>query len=225
MPRLLWIGDPASAPALRAGLSDHGYVVLHAEAEGRLWQRAARLGADAVVLGGGAAPQRLAAVRALLPQAVLMVLMPACSPVDEVRLLAAGADLVADPDQGSLLPLARLRRGLQRAAPAPQAALRLGPLELEPRPGRVWLHGQPLPLGRGAALLLQALAMGRGGAATRDELARCLGGPGFGRSRRVDVAVWRLRRALQAQGVQGLAIEAVRGLGYRMVWQAPQAAA
>lgn len=225
MLRLLWIVDGRPAETLRDALLDHGYVLLRAEPGERAIASAARLRPQAVLLDGAAAVPGIGRLRPLLPQAVLVARVRGLTPLDEVLLLGMGADLVVDPDQGALLLLARLRRWLQRAPEerAAPASIRLGPLELFSRPAGVRRQGQPLPLGRRAAALLHALAARNGGPASRDELAGCLGRGGASRSRRVDTAIWRLRQALQAQGVRELDIETVRGEGYRMVWRPPTA--
>lgn len=226
MTRLLWIVDGEPAGALREALLDQGYALLHAEPGERAVASAARLAPQAVLLEGTASTSALRRLRARLPHAVLVVRAPGLTPLDEVLLLGMGADLVVDPAESALLLLARLRRWLRHAPPEPEAppALRLGPLELQSRPSGVRLQGQPLTLGQRGAALLHALAARDGGPTSRDELARCLGAGGAQRSRWVDTAIWRLRQALQAQGVRDLDIVAVRGEGYRMVWQRPEAA-
>jgi DNA-binding response OmpR family regulator len=147
------------------------------------------------------------------------VLLPQLSPLDEVLLLGAGADAVADPSQGTLVLLARLRRWLRRTTTdLASPSLCLGALEIDALRCRVRLDGRTLSLGVNAAALMHELAVGDGRPASRTDLARRLGPAGLAaRSRTVDMAICRLRQSLRAQGVHDVAIESVRGRGYRMV--------
>lgn len=225
-PRILWIGAHAPDEALRLALRDHGYVLLRVEPGARALAACRRLRHDAVMLapGPGDGAAVAAAVRACREQArdraALLVLLPQLSPIDEVLLLGAGADAVADPSQGTLVLLARLRRWLRRTAPEapPPAPLCLGPLEVDGAQCRVRLDGRTLCLGASAAALMHELAAHDGRPASRADLARRLGPAGLGtRSRTVDMAICRLRQTLRAEGVRDVAIESVRGRGYRMV--------
>jgi two-component system phosphate regulon response regulator OmpR len=224
-PRVLWLGAQAPGPALGAALHDHGYTVLHLAVLPRRGTPTARLRHDAcvLVLDDDAIDAAIAAVHdarsALAPPRLLLVL-PQLAPVAEVRLLDAGADAVVDAAQGPLLLLARLRRWLRDAPPAVDTttALQLGALEIDRRACRVRVAGRTLALNASAAALMHDLAARDGGAATRRELAYCLGPAGQGRrSRTVDMAICRLRRSLDEQGVREVAIESVRGRGYRLV--------
>jgi DNA-binding response OmpR family regulator len=232
--RILWIGPDAPHESVRLALSDHGYVLLRVEPGAHALAACRRLRHDAVVLAltpcDGPALQ--AAVSALRQQmrerSVLLVLVPQLSQVDEVLLLGAGADAVADPLHGTLVLLARLRRWLRRMArelalPAP---LCLGPLEVDGAQCLVRVHGRTLALGASATALVHELAACDGRPATRADLARHLGPASLDiRSRTVDMAISRLRQMLRAEGVRDVAIESVRGRGYRMVLRCTAAAA
>jgi DNA-binding response OmpR family regulator len=218
-PRILWIGEQGPDEALRLALRDHGYVLLRAGLDA-----CRRLRHDAVVLaaaGPGDGAAVVAAVRACREQArdgaAVLVLMPQLSPLDEVLLLGAGADAVADPSQGTLVLLARLRRWLRRTAVDLQSPpVCLGALEID---------GRTLSLGASAAALMHELVVRDGRPASRTDLARRLGPGGLRmRSRTVDMAISRLRQSLRAQGVHDVAIESVRGRGYRMVLRPDRAA-
>jgi DNA-binding response OmpR family regulator len=231
-PRILWIGPHGPDEALRLALRDHGYVLLRVEPGARALATCRRLCHDAVVLAPGAVSgaAAAAAVRACREQArdgaALLVLVPQLSPIDEVLLLGAGADAVADPTQGTLVLLARLRRWLRRTTVAdapPPAPLCLGTLEVDALQCRVRLDGRTLPLGANAAALMHVLAAHDGRPASRADLARRLGPAGqSARSRTVDMAISRLRQSLRAEGVRDVAIESVRGRGYRMVLRPPR---
>jgi DNA-binding response OmpR family regulator len=226
VPRILWIGAQGPDEALRMALRDHGYVLLRVEPGARALAACRRLRHDAVVLaaaGPSDSAAAAAAVRACREQArngaAVLVLMPQLSPLDEVLLLGAGADAVADPSQGTLVLLARLRRWLRRTAVDLQSPpVCLGALEIDASQCRVRLDGRTLSLGASAAALMHELVVRDGRPASRTDLARRLGPGGLRmRSRTVDMAISRLRQSLRAQGVHDVAIESVRGRGYRMV--------
>lgn len=224
--RILWIGRDAPDEPMRLALSDHGYVLLRAEPGARALAACRRLHHDAVLLALGPCDSQtvLAAVSACREQArdgaALLVLVPRLTPIDEVLLLGAGADAVADAAQSTIVLLARLRRWLRRTAPdvAPSPPLRLGPLEVDGAHCRVRLEGRTLSLGASAAALVHELAARDGRPASRVDLAHRLGPAALGaRSRTVDMAISRLRQALRDEGVRDVAIESVRGRGYRLV--------
>jgi DNA-binding response OmpR family regulator len=222
-PRVLWVGAAGPEPALRDALRDHGYALLHVDAEGASFaRRGAALPADAVVLAGAygvdidEAADAVGRWRGALPAAVLLVLLPQPTPLHEVRLLEAGADAVAARRGGSLVWLARLRRLLRRREPA-LAALP-GALNVDVQACRVQLCGRTLALGSTAVALMDELARHQGAPAPRERLLRHLGpGAARDRSRTLDMTICRLRDALRSQGVRALEIESVRGVGYRLV--------
>jgi DNA-binding response OmpR family regulator len=223
---ILWVGS--QAPPLRTGaaLRDHGYTLLHSEPGARAATLCRRLLVGAVVLAPGAADRacEIDAVRALRSAASdgapLLVMVPRLGPLQEVLLLEAGADAVVDVEVEALVLLARLRTLLRRSHRRwPDAAaldLRTSPSGLAG--GGVRVDGRKLALGASAQALVHELAVHAGQPASRAELARHLGPGAAGHSSRtVDMAISRLRRRLSAQGVRDIAIEAVRGHGYRLV--------
>lgn len=225
--RILWIAAHSPDEAMRGALHDHGYTVLHLQPGADAPAARDRLRPDAIVLVLGTAPcdEHIATVRAWRARGdsgpALLVLMPVLRPIDEVLLLGAGADAVADVSQSTLLLLARLRGWLRRIG-NPSAPITIGLLEVDAAQCRVRLDGRTLPLGPSACVLLNELALRAGGPASRTELARVLGPAGLAAgSRTVDMTICRLRRALQSQGVHDVAIESVRGRGYRIVCRAP----
>lgn len=125
MTRLLWIADAAPPAALHDALRDDGCVLLCSEPGERATTIAHRLAPRAVLLQGAAATALLRRLRAGLPRAVLVLLLPAPSAADELQWLGLGADLVIDASAAALLLPARLRRWLQHAADEPPAALPL----------------------------------------------------------------------------------------------------
>jgi DNA-binding response OmpR family regulator len=224
-PRLLWIGLNAPSEPMRAALRDHGWVMLRAEPGARACATCARLKPHAVLLAPGPAGAADAVrwLRSLggrvSPSALTMVLLPALMPIDEVLLLGAGADVVADPALGTLVLMARLRRWLRRGSAMPTLP-QVGPLEIDAPHASVRLAGRSLALSASATQLLHELALRKGAPATRTDLARCIGPAGMAvRSRTIDMAISRLRQALRDEGVREVAIESVRGWGYRIVWR------
>lgn len=215
-PRLLWVGASGPAPRTAAALQDQGYALLHAEPGPRATALCRRLQPAAVVLVPVGLAREALLVQVTALRAPLLVLLPRVAPLDEVRLLEAGADLVLPADAGSLLLLARLRALMRRSGAA--APLRLGALQVDPPGTGVRLADRRLDLGASAQALVHELAACAGRPAPRARLARHLGpAAADGRSRTLDMAISRLRRQLRAQGAADIEIEAVRGQGYRLV--------
>ena len=110
----------------------------------------------------------------------------------------------------------RLRFALtrRRTGTGEEAAIRLGPIVLDPSTYRVSIEGTPLDLTFKEFELLRYLAERRGRVFTRPALLREVWGYDFyGGTRTVDVHVRRLRSKL-GPAHEGL-IETVRGVGYR----------
>jgi DNA-binding response OmpR family regulator len=144
--------------------------------------------------------------------------------VDKIIGLEVGADDYLTKPFGTRELIARIRALLRRHErlqemisadhATPSAALRLGPLELDPE-GRVSrLDGEPLDLTRTEFELLHLLLRNRGRAFSRAYLHHAVWGePAVEGDRSVDNAVLRLRRKLRSMGD---AIETVWGVGYRL---------
>ncbi len=137
---------------------------------------------------------------------------------DRLRGFDAGADdYLPKPFEPSEL-LARMRAVLRRVAGrrlSASEALTLGPLRLVPMQREAWLRDQRLDLTEMEYDILELLARAAGRAVTRDELFGAL----YHRQRSpvertIDVHVSNLRRKLGEDA--GGAIQAVRGVGYRM---------
>jgi len=108
----------------------------------------------------------------------------------------------------------RFAMARRRAGGGHEAAIRLGPLTLDPGTFRVSLEGAPLDLTFKEFELLRFLAEHQGRVFTRPALMREVWGYDFyGGTRTVDVHVRRLRAKL-GPAHEGL-IETVRGVGYR----------
>jgi two-component system OmpR family response regulator len=108
--------------------------------------------------------------------------------------------------------LARVRALIRRAGGIAAPALRSGPIELDPRVGRVTVNGSAVRLTSHEFRVLSYLMHHRGRLVSQSELAEHIYARDEDRdSNTVEVFIARLRRKVGAD-----AIETVRGLGYRM---------
>ena len=108
--------------------------------------------------------------------------------------------------------LARLRALIRRASGQITPELRCGAVTLDPRGGKVTLHGAPVKLTSHEFRVLSYLMHHRGQVVSQGELIEHIYAQSFDRdSNTVEVFVGRLRRKLGASF-----IETVRGLGYRI---------
>jgi two-component system phosphate regulon response regulator PhoB len=140
---------------------------------------------------------------------------------DKVQGLDAGADDYVTKPFSTQELLARIRAVLRRRAPeVVPDSVQAGPLLLDAAAHRVTLDGQELRLGPTEFRLLHYLMKHPERVHTRASLLdRIWGDHVFIEERTVDVHIKRLREAL---GGAAVAIETVRGAGYRF---APQALA
>jgi DNA-binding response OmpR family regulator len=220
--RLLVVEDePKMARMLQRGLGEEGHHVdVCASGEAALRQ-GLDVAYDAVVLDWGLPDMDGVSVlrewraRGLATPVLLLTARGATG--EKVTGLRAGADdyLVKPFDFDELL--ARLEVLQRRAAPseAPQA---LGDCTLEVR-RRVLRRGdaEVSLTGREFALLTELQQLG-GDAATRTRLLQKVWGGDFeGTGNVVDVYVGYLRTKLERLGTTRVRIEAVRGVGYRLV--------
>ena len=131
---------------------------------------------------------------------------------EKVQGIDGGADdYVAKPFRIEEV-LARLRALIRRASGQAAPELSAGPITLDPRSARVTLDGVPVRLTGHEFRVLSYLMHHRGRVVPQTELIEHIYAQGFDRdSNTVEVFVGRLRRKLGE-----LAIETVRGLGYRI---------
>jgi DNA-binding response OmpR family regulator len=131
---------------------------------------------------------------------------------DKVGALDAGADDYITKPFGLDELLARLR-ALLRREPAPRpAALRVGPLTLDPASRRVELDGAEVPLSRREFLVLEHLMRAHPAVVSKESLLDAIwGAPDEADANIVEVYVGYLRRKLGRER-----IETVRGVGYRL---------
>ncbi|MDD3825488.1 MAG: response regulator transcription factor [Anaerolineae bacterium] len=144
------------------------------------------------------------------------------SEVDRVVGLELGADdYVVKPFSVREL-MARIKSVLRRTmghAPAPNgAALRAGPLAVDPASREARWDGALLDLTTLEFDLLLTLVRHAGQVLSREQLLQQVWGYDyFGDLRAVDAAVKRLRSKLRAAAPQAEAVETVRGVGYKLV--------
>ena len=131
---------------------------------------------------------------------------------EKVAGIDAGADdYLTKPFHAEEL-LARLRALMRRAGGHASAVLACGALQLDTRSGRVTLDGQAVALTSHEYRLLEVLMHRQGAVLSRAELTEHLYAQDFDRdSNTIEVFIARLRRKLP-----GVALETVRGLGYRL---------
>jgi DNA-binding response OmpR family regulator len=154
----------------------------------------------------------------------VLMLTARAEEVDRVVGLEVGADDYLTKPFGTRELVARARALLRRherlqemmAADRAEggAALRFGPLELDPTAHLASLGGEPVDLTRTEFGVLNLLLRNRGRAFSRAYLHDAVWGePSVEGDRSVDNAILRLRRKL---GPLGEAIETVWGVGYRL---------
>ena len=145
---------------------------------------------------------------------------------DTISGLDAGADdYLAKPF--SMMELisrsnALLRRAHRTRAPRKDDALSCGPIVLDPHAHRVEVKGVPVGLTLKEFELLKALMENPGHVLSRAQLFERVWGSQFvGTTRTVDVHMQTLRQKLdQAQPGLSALLETVRGVGYRMRFEA-----
>ncbi len=221
--RLLVVEDePKMARMLRRGLAEEGHVVdLCATGEAAL-QQGLDVPYDAVVLDWGLPDMDGVSVlrewRKRGLGAPVLLLTARGSTGEKVTGLRAGADdyLVKPFDFEELL--ARLEVLCRRAGPGEQTTQALGDLTLDVRRRALRRGTEELTLtGREFALLGELQALG-GDTATRSRLLlKVWGGDFEGTGNVVDVYVGYLRAKLERLGTTKVKVEAVRGVGYRLV--------
>ena len=219
---LLLVEDDERLASLTARLLRNDRHVVDVTGRGLDAVEMAANGADAVILDVGLpdisgleVARRLRAEGRSLP---ILMLTAKDSVADRVRGLDAGADdYLVKPFAHEELA-ARLRALQRRAAetPSPDHALACGPIVLDEIARRVTVHGGPVDLSQREFAMLECLLRHPNQVLTRSQLldhAWPFGveiTPGS-----VDSYVYLLRRKLGPEA--GAFIEAVRGIGYRLM--------
>ncbi|KAF1016355.1 MAG: Transcriptional regulatory protein BasR [Stenotrophomonas maltophilia] len=215
---LLVEDDPDLARALQGGLERQGVVV---DVVGSLAEAALALREPVhqLMLLDRQLPDSdgagfVATARQLRPNLAVIMLTAKGTLADKVEGLDVGADdyLVKPVAVEELM--ARIRAVSRRPSEMVTPLLRLGRLAFDFQSLQAEVDGQPLPLRRRQALVLQALALRQGRTVTRSALeAAVYGFDDDIQSNALDAHISRLRKALQQAGA-GVEIHVIRGVGY-----------
>lgn len=217
--------DPELRQLLSGYLNKHGYDTLLAADASNLEGQIARFAPDLVVLDrmmpgrdGMVACRDLRTAGEDVP---ILLLTAKDEPVDRIMGLEAGADdYLGKPfDPRELLARieAVLRRKAGPSALRPEAAFQFGPFQFDPTTRQLSRDGEVIRLTGGEINLLEALINHSGKTLSRERLlalARDDDG-GERNDRAIDIAVLRLRRAIEDDPKSPRWIQTVWGTGYR----------
>ena len=154
-------------------------------------------------------------LRTMTPAPILMITARHDIP-ERVRALDHGADDYLPKPFAIEELVARMRAILRRTRGEPGPVLECGPARIFVEERRVEVEGQTLTLTRREFDLLVVLARHPGRVFARDALLESAWGYDFyGESNVVDVTIRRLRARLEP--FPGLDVQAVRGVGYRLM--------
>lgn len=157
-------------------------------------------------------------------EAPVIVLSGAHSEAQQLLSLASGAtEVVVKPASPRLLAakMQRLIEVAQRSDERRPADLRLGPLTLQAGSGVATVGELRIDLTAQQFALLHLLASEAGRFVTREAIALRLRGRSGALGRSIDVHVYRIRRRLQASGIEGLRLATVHGRGYMLTLDPP----
>ena len=225
--KLLVVEDePKMARLLERGLREEGHTVDLCERGDVAFEQGARVAYDVVVLDWSLPEMDgLTVLRRWRERGVgtPVLLLTARGTVGErVTGLRAGADdyLVKPFDFEELV--ARIE-ALHRRGAGQDLPRTIGPLTLDLRRRVLVRGGDEVSLTAREMELLGALAGRAGDALTRSELLATVWGPSFdGEPNVVDVYVGYLRQKLRALAGDEVTIQAVRGVGFRLVAARPE---
>lgn len=219
--RLLLVEDePKLVKLLRRGLAEEGHAVDAVTTGTDALEQATRIAYDVVVLDWGLPElDGLSVLRALRARGVntpVLLLTARGSVGERVTGLRAGADdYLVKPFSFEEL-LARIE-ALHRRSSGHELARKLGDLDVDRVRRTLSGASGEVSLTAREFALFAALAGHLGDAITRTELLASVWGPDFdGEPNVVDVYVGYVRNKLAQTGAKQLAIETVRGVGYRL---------
>ena len=215
--------DQRLAAALVRGLSESGFVVVHAadghEAVATAWSAKFDVVVLDVMLPGGLDGFQVAAeLRSKRVATPILMLTARDAVEDRIRGLEAGADdYLLKPFAFDEL-VARLRALVRRHLPERSAVLRAGPISLDTSARTVLVHDQPLPMTAKELAVLECFLLHPGQVLSRTQILEYAWQDPedwTSESNLVEVFVGRIRRKLVAAGSHD-PITTVRGAGYRL---------
>ena len=215
--RILIVEDDAMlAEAVAAAMRQSAHVVSHAasgdEADLALCTREF----DLVLLDLGLPRmdgfEVLRRLRQRRSKVLVIILTARDSPGDRVKGLDLGADdYLVKPFQLAELE-ARVRALIRRAHAIASSEIVHGPLRLDMAGRRLYCDGRPVELSARELAVVELLLLREGRVVTKQQIVDHLyGWEDVSTSNAVEVFVYRLRRKLEASGVD---IRTVRGMGY-----------
>ena len=226
MKKILVVDDD---PDLRQLLSDylnrHGYDSLLAEDATGLEQLIIRFAPDLVILDrmmpGGDGVDACRRLRAVDEDIPIILLTAKDEPIDRIIGLESGADdYVGKPFDPREL-LARIEAVLRRkegpSALTKDQPIHFGPFTFDPQRRQLRKDDKIVKLTGGEINLLEALVMSPGKPLSRDRLLTLARDDETGErnDRAIDIAILRLRRAIESDPKNPRWIQTVWGVGYR----------
>ena len=224
-PKVLIVDDdPRLRDLLRRYLGDNGFSVSVADgapAMNRIWMRERF---DALILdlmlSGEDGLQILRRLRASKDMTPVLMLTARGEDVDRIVGLELGADDYVPKPCSPRELVARIRAILRRVAGNEnnRGPVQVGKLQIDLAQRRAHYDGKQIPLTGTELSLLEMLARSAGQPVPKAEIyPRILGRPMGRYDRAIDVHISAIRHKLAQEGVEDIAIESVRGVGYQLV--------
>lgn len=223
---MVWIliveDEVALAEALRRGLTAEGYSVEVCHDGPNGFEFARRGDFSAIILDlmlpGMNGYRILQSLRQEEISTPVLVLTAKSGQYDQIDALDLGADeYLVKPFSFPIL-LARLRALIRRASPKESTELRIDQLQLHRMKRRAWINQEDLHLTEIEFGILEILALHVEEPVSREAIVNHAWVDGSGTANSLEARIASLRRKL-ADPNPGLAIETVRGTGYRLVRQ------
>jgi len=234
-PTILVIEDePTLARLLSYNLTREGYEATVAENGSDGLRLAVTMGFDLIILDimlpGLNGFEVLARLREQDVKTPVIILTARSAEDEIVRGLRLGADDYMTKPFGVDELLARVSAVLRRAggrgasedgSSRDESKIEIGELTIYPKKYEVWAQGEPIALRPKEFEVLLYLIQRPGIVVTRDDLMNAVWGFDYiGGQRTVDVHVSSLRKKLEL-GRKSLKIDAIRGVGYKLVLPRP----
>jgi DNA-binding response OmpR family regulator len=221
--------DKRMGLALQRNLSKAGYQVLHADSSQSLRQAYRRHQAHLVLLDlnlGGEDGIDIARELIATTSAAVIIITGRQDLQDRIEGLDAGADDYIVKPFAIDEVLARIRAVLRRRAleSTPSETIELGRFRLDPTTQSLFRNGEPSPVLTltGTETRMLGILMRQPGRAVSRERLGTRGTPDA-MDRATDVHVGNIRRKLRQGGITELVISPVRGFGYRLLHETPEA--